>query len=234
MSKTPPPTADYSAVGRAIAWVITPIYIALFFGILLVFHPLQVIAHRISYRAHMFILNLMNLCLITNFRLTGAQISFEHCGDLPVDRPLLIVSNHQSMYDIPLIIWAFRKHHPKFVAKKELGRGIPSISFALRHMGSVLIDRDNADQALAAIKQFGAALAQRKFSACIFPEGTRGRQGQMRPFRVAGFAALLESMPGAIVVPVVISGSWELVRYNLLPVPLGVKVRLRQLPQQDP
>ena len=45
------------------------------------------------------------------------------------------------MYDISPIMWYLRKHHVKFVAKKELGKGIPSVSYNLRHGGSILIDR---------------------------------------------------------------------------------------------
>ena len=69
--------------------------------------------------------------------------------------PLIIVSNHQSMNDIPPIIWYMRKYHPKFVSKIELGKGIPSVSYNLRHGGSALIDRKDSKQALVAIARFG-------------------------------------------------------------------------------
>jgi 1-acyl-sn-glycerol-3-phosphate acyltransferase len=133
------------------------------------------------------------------------------------------------MYDIPFLIWILREFHPKFIAKKELGKGIPSISFALRNMGSVLIDRSDHTQAISAIREFGIACQQRGFSAVIFPEGTRARDGKMKPFKVAGLRTLLEAMPAAEIVPVSIDGSWELVQYNLLPVPYGVTVHLTVL-----
>ena len=63
----------------------------------------------------------------------------------------MIVANHQSMNDIPPIIWYLRKHHPKFVSKMELGKGIPSVSYNLVHGGSVLIDRKNSKQAIGQI-----------------------------------------------------------------------------------
>ena len=46
-----------------------------------------------------------------------------------------------------------RQFHPKFISKKELGKGIPSVSFNLRHGGSALIDRKNPMQAVEAIRK---------------------------------------------------------------------------------
>jgi 1-acyl-sn-glycerol-3-phosphate acyltransferase len=74
-------------------------------------------------------------------KILGTKISFEITTALPEDRPLIFVANHQSTYDIPPLIWHLRKYHPKFISKIELGKGIPSVSFNLRHGGSILIDR---------------------------------------------------------------------------------------------
>ena len=71
----------------------------------------------------------------------GTRIVFNLKAELPVRRSIIFVVNHQSTYDIPPIIWHLRKFHPKFISKIELGKGIPSVSFNLRHGGSVLIDR---------------------------------------------------------------------------------------------
>jgi len=65
----------------------------------------------------------------------GTRYAFPSPKNLPKDKPLIIISNHQSMYDIPPIIWHMRAYHPKFVSKKELGKGIPSVSYNLRHGG---------------------------------------------------------------------------------------------------
>ena len=212
---------------KVISWLFSIIYIPLFFGILCFFHPLQMVALLFGYRAHKFVLDLMNRVLIFNFR-TRFRVRFKFTP--PTDRPLIIVSNHQSMYDIPFIIWIMRKYHPKFIAKKELGRWIPSISFALRNMGSVLINRGDQKQALSAIEQFAKNTAEKGFSAVIFPEGTRARDGQMRTFKSAGLITLIKNMPNAMIVPIAIDGSWELVRYNLLPVPFGRTVSFTVLP----
>lgn len=216
-------------VRKAIGWLITPLYLVLFWSILLVFHPLQMVALLFGYSAHKVVLDLMNLAIITNFRTMGTRFRVRISERIPRDRPLILVSNHQSMYDIPLIIWYLRSIHPKFVAKRELGRGIPSISFALRNMGSVLVDRGNQRQALAAIGEFGELVVQRSHSACIFPEGTRARDGHMKRFKPAGLMMLIKHMPGAVIVPIALNGSWELLRYNFMPVPFGTHLSFEVL-----
>ena len=215
---------------RVVSWIFTIPYIPLFFAILCFFQPLQIIALCFGYKAHKFVLDLMNLVLIINFRTVGTRFKVRWDYIPPQDKPLIIVSNHQSMYDIPFIIWIMRRYHPKFIAKKELGRWIPSISFALRNMGSVLIDRTDQAQAIASIEQFAQQTAAKHHAAVIFPEGTRARDGVMKKFNSAGLITLMKNMPDAEVIPIAINGSWELVRYNLLPVPFGRTVTFTVLP----
>ena len=132
-----PRVADHPVL----SWLCTIPYTVVFVLILVVSHPIHVLAALCGRRAHKRALDLMNLCIIWNIRLlTGARYKVVGQPTLPTDRPVLIVSNHQSMYDIPMIMWECRKKEVGFVAKKELGRFIPSISFALRRLGSVLID----------------------------------------------------------------------------------------------
>ena len=132
-----------------------------------------------------------------------------------------MVANHQSMYDIIAIIWYMRKFHPKFVSKKELGKGIPSVSFNLRHGGSVLIDRKDPKQAIPTIKKLGEYIHTYKRSAVIFPEGTRSRDGHPKPFALTGFKILCKSSPSAFVVPITINNSWKMVKFGIFPVGLG-------------
>lgn len=129
------------------------------------------------------------------------------------------------MYDIPPIIWHLRKHHPKFVSKKELGKGIPSISFNLRHGGSILIDRKNARQSLVTMSQFAKYLNQTNRAGVIFPEGTRSRTGKPKRFAVQGLQLLFKKMPEALVVPISINNSWKIFRYGSFPLGLGVHIK---------
>ena len=94
----------------------------------------------------------MNFIFVRLTNLLGTTFKFENIESVPKNVPIIFVSNHQSMYDIIAMIWYLRRFHCKFVSKKELGKGIPSISFNLRHGGSVLIDRKDPKQAIPAIK----------------------------------------------------------------------------------
>ena len=120
------------------------------FGFLLsFFHIIQWIGfYTIGKKAQKAAVDILNFFLLKCLLIVGSKISFENPFILPKDRSIIFIANHQSTYDVPPIIWHFRKHNAKFVSKKELGKGIPSISFNLRHGGSVLIDRKNQKKAL--------------------------------------------------------------------------------------
>lgn len=211
---------------KLIACILTPIFV-FFFGLtLLVFHPIQWFCHNVlGYRAHGFSVAVMNLCLMRCTNLLGTRYKFEIKNKLPLDRPLIFVANHQSMFDIPPIIWCLRKHHPKFVSKKELEHGIPSVSYNLRHGGSVLIDRKDNKQALSEIIKLGEYIEFHKRSAVIFPEGTRSRKGQPKKFQPTGLKTLLKKAPSAVVVPISINNSWKLLRYGKFPMGVGSHVK---------
>ena len=215
-------------MSKIIGYFFTPIFVTLFVGTLLLFQiPLYLAFNLGGYRAHKVVLEWMNVCIIWSLRTAGTRFKFINEANIPTGKPLIIISNHQSMYDIPMLILTFKKYNPLFVAKVELSRGIPSISYALRHMGSVLIDRKDSRGAITAIQEFGRMIKDKRYAACIFPEGTRARDGEIKKFKPAGFSTLLKEMPEALVVPVTICGAWRLLRYKFWPVPFGTKVTLK-------
>jgi 1-acyl-sn-glycerol-3-phosphate acyltransferase len=215
---------------RILSYILTPFFIFVFVGILLVFHPLLVIAwYTGGYKLHRRVLLAMNICIINALRMIGTRFIVKIDQELPTEEPLIIVSNHQSMYDIPLMMIHLYKQHPLFIAKTELAKGIPSISFSLRHMGSALINRGDAKQAILTIKNFAQNVFNKRYTACIFPEGTRAKDGNMKKFKPAGLLALLQEMPNTKVVPVVITGAWHLLKHKFWPVPCGIKVHMHVL-----
>ncbi|GAA3571047.1 hypothetical protein GCM10022395_20790 [Snuella lapsa] len=114
-----------------------------------------------------------------------------------------------------------RKHHPKFISKIELGKGIPSVSYNLRHGGAALIDRKNPRQSLPALMKFGEYLEKNKRSGVIFPEGTRSKNGKPKPFQTKGLEVLFKKTPSALIVPITINNSWKMLRYGKFPMGLG-------------
>lgn len=220
-------------MSKVFGWLLTPLHVVLFMAVLLVFHVAQVLALRFGYAAHKRVVDCLNFCILVSLKAVGTRIEFSCEHQLPADTPLIVVANHQSMYDIPLLGWTFRRHHPKYVAKIELSKGLPSISYNLRHGGSVLIDRSDPRGAMRAIQSFGRQVEEHRYAACIFPEGTRANDGVMREFNPAGLLALVRATPSATIIPVAIDGSWELMRYRVRPIPFGVRVRCTVLEPID-
>jgi 1-acyl-sn-glycerol-3-phosphate acyltransferase len=199
----------------------------LFFGLsLLIFHPIQWLALKLGgYNPHRKTVALLNLCLTRCIHILGGKITINNTYKIPDNVPLIFVSNHQSMNDIPPIIWFLRKYHPKFISKKELGSGIPSVSYNLRHGGSVLIDRKNAKQSLTAIINFAKYVEENNYSAVIFPEGTRSRNGAPKRFSENGLKMLVKYMPSAYVIPISINNSWKFLKYGKFPLGVGVHLK---------
>ena len=149
---------------KALFWISTSIFLLGFFIILLIFHPLQMLGKAIGYQAHKRVVDSMLWWINRSLLLNGMYVRYrrKNTTPIPADRPLIIVSNHQSMFDIPAIGWLLRKNHPKYVAKKSLQYGIPSISYNIRNGGSVTIDRKDSRQALQALEDFGKYIQENK------------------------------------------------------------------------
>lgn len=150
----------------------------------------------------------------------GNFVRFHTHGPLPKGKPVIIVSNHQSMWDIPPLIWYLRSLHPKFISKIELGKGIPAVSYNLQKGGSVLIDRKNPGQATKEIQKVAQYISEYNRSVVIFPEGTRSRDGAPKKFHRKGLLTLFKYAPDAVVLPVSINNSWKLQRYGMFPIPM--------------
>ena len=208
---------------KILAYILSVFYYFFFGMVLVIFHPIQWIANKLGgYKAHKVTVDWLNFFVTGCLYILGTKISFRNKYTFPKNTPLIIVSNHQSMNDIPPYFWFLRKQHPKFVSKKELGKGIPSISINLRLGGSCLIDRKDRKQALKAILNFGKYIEKNNYSAVIFPEGTRSRDGVPKRFSENGLKMLIKTAPSAYVVPVSINNSWKLLRYGGFPMEIGV------------
>ena len=211
---------------KLIAYPLTIIY-ALFFGLtLVVFHPIQWICFNLfGYQVHKKSVDILQFMLLRCANILGTRFTFNNPHIIDTNQPIIIVANHQSMNDISPIMWYMRKHHPKFVSKIELGKGIPSVSYNLRHGGSALIDRKNPRQAIKAIIDFSKYIETNKRCAIIFPEGTRSKDGKPKPFQRKGLHTLFKGIPSATVVPITINNSWKLLPYGKFPMGVGVHVK---------
>ena len=123
--------------------------------------------------------------------------------------PTIVMCSHTSLYDVPVSFLALDSHI-RMLAKKEL-YSIPILSSALRAGDFVAIDRRNIEQAKLDLK-----LAQEKLNSGIVvwiaPEGTRSKDGRLRPFKKGGFHLAIDTK--ANIVPVVIKGIQDILPSN--------------------
>ncbi|WP_159689165.1 1-acyl-sn-glycerol-3-phosphate acyltransferase [Flavobacterium sp. 9R] len=207
---------------KIISYPFSVIYYLCFGLCLVIFHPIQWICFNVfGYQAHKKSVDYLNFFLVKCTNILGTTYRFENLNSIPKNVPLIVVANHQSMYDIIAIIWYMRRYHCKFVSKKELGSGIPSVSYNLRHGGSVLIDRKDPKQAIPTIKGLSEYIEKNTRSAVIFPEGTRSKTGKPKEFAQSGLKILCKYAPSAYVVPISINNSWKMVRFGAFPMGLG-------------
>jgi 1-acyl-sn-glycerol-3-phosphate acyltransferase len=212
---------------RIIAYPLTVIHFIVFFLLLVIFHPIQLLCHALGgYNTHRKSVNVLNWFLLQSHLPVFNTFSAHFKQELPVGPSYIFVSNHQSMFDIPPLIWYLRHYHAKFIAKKELAKGIPSISLNLRIGENCAIDRKDSRQAIAALMKFAKNVHEKKRSAVIFAEGSRSRTGVPKEFKAKGLLTLFKYIPDAVVVPITVNNSWKIDRYGKFPYGIGNKIQL--------
>lgn len=117
-------------------------------------------------------------------------------------KPQIFMANHQSDFDI-LISLAYIRVQFRWIAKKELFT-IPIFGAAMRSAGYIEIDRSNKEKALQSIDEAALRIRRGK-SIMTFPEGTRSRDGEIKPFKQGVFHLAIRA--GVPIVPVSIIGS---------------------------
>lgn len=141
----------------------------------------------------------------------------------------VVMSNHQSHYDIPVLFQALGVPI-RMVAKRELYK-IPIFAHAMRAAGFIEIDRRDRDQAIRALRSARESLHE-TVSIWIAPEGTRSRSGRLAPFKKGGFYLALQT--GLRILPVTITGTRDILPADGLHVTRGRSVRVQVSPPIDP
>jgi 1-acyl-sn-glycerol-3-phosphate acyltransferase len=199
-------------------YILSPFVIVAFFLVLLIFQPIQWVCYKFfGYTAHKRSVDILNLCLLRTVYLAGNIVVFTNKQNLPIGRPIIFLANHQSLFDIPPLIYYLRKYHAKFISKIELTKGIPSISYNLKYGGGANIDRNDSRQSITEIVKLANRMKENKWSAVIFPEGTRSKDGRVKTFQVGGIATILKKCPEALLVPIAINNTWKITRYGYYP-----------------
>jgi 1-acyl-sn-glycerol-3-phosphate acyltransferase len=137
------------------------------------------------------------------FRLAGVRIRAEGFEHIP-EGVCVFVANHTSNLDPPAVGVVIPRRIA-VLAKGELFR-IPIVGTALRLADIVPVDRSNRDAAIASVEEAVRRLRS-GISFLVFPEGTRSRDGRLRPFKKGTFVMAIEA--GVPIVPISIAGSNE-------------------------
>jgi 1-acyl-sn-glycerol-3-phosphate acyltransferase len=149
-------------------------------------------------------------------RLSGVEVEVRGAENILPDRPQIFMANHQSFFDI-FIVLAFIPAQFRFIAKKELFR-VPIFGSALRRYGTIEIDRQHHASAVRSIGEAARKIREGK-SVVTFPEGTRSPDGEVKDFKKGVFH--LAQMAGVPIVPVSIVGSREILPKHSLKVSPG-------------
>lgn len=134
-------------------------------------------------------------------RTTGVDVDVEGLERLVPGRTYVFVSNHQSIYDIPILFWSL-PYQLRIIAKESLGH-FPFLGWHLRRTGHMLVNRARPDR--ASIFAWASALTSNGLSLIVFPEGTRSPDGRVDRFKGGSFFLALEA--GLPVVPLSVVGS---------------------------
>lgn len=114
-------------------------------------------------------------------KITRVHIHITGVEKLPKEQKILFVGNHISNFD-PIVTWsAFPKWNIAFVSKPENFK-IPLFGRIIRKCCFLPIDRDNPRKALSTINSAAKLLHNREVSVGVYPEGTRGKYGELLPF----------------------------------------------------
>ncbi len=138
-------------------------------------------------------------------RITPAEVVVHGFDKLPEGGNLCFVANHQSAYDIPLIM-AVIPRNIGFISKKEL-TFLPFVSTWMRAMHCVFIDRKSPRKAVTQLEKAVKNL-QSGHSMVVFPEGTRSRSSQMGSFRTGSLKIAFRA--GSTIVPVTIKDTYKM------------------------
>jgi 1-acyl-sn-glycerol-3-phosphate acyltransferase len=132
---------------------------------------------------------------------TGVTVQVSGLDRLEPGRTYIFVSNHQSIYDIPVIFWSV-PWQLRIIAKESLG-SFPFLGWHLRRTGHLLVDRKRPDR--TGILRKWRALVGEGLSLIIFPEGTRSADGAVAPFKAGSFLLAIEAqLP---IVPISVDGT---------------------------
>src|SRR6267154_2816755 len=158
---------------------------------------------------------------IAVLRAVGIKVRVHGTENVRSGQPYIFASNHVSWFDVPSLAKILPRN--KFVAKSELFK-VPIFGRAMRAVGMVEIQRENRKAAFGAY-DVAAERIRAGNSVVVFPEGTRGHEYPLRPFKKGPFVLAIAA--GVPIVPIIVHGTIEIMpRHSLWAHPGTVDIHL--------
>jgi len=132
---------------------------------------------------------------------------------VPTRPGVLVLMNHQSLYDIPLVVQTIAGGYPRIVTRERYAaRWIPLISYMVRLYQYPVVDPTaNRDEMRRSLEALTHAARTTDVPLVVFPEGTRTRDGEIAPFKRGGMGRILAARPWTVYV-FVADGFWTAAR----------------------
>ena len=146
---------------------------------------------------------------LMTLKISGCPISIEGRENIPKKGGVCFVSNHEGIFDIILALASIGRPFG-FIAKKDLLL-LPFLNAWIYILGGLFIDRKNPRKALKTINK-GIRRLKAGGAMLIFPEGHRSKGQGLLPFKSGSFKLATQS--GVPIVPVSVSGSYEIFEKN--------------------
>ncbi|PLV60079.1 1-acyl-sn-glycerol-3-phosphate acyltransferase [Thermotoga sp. KOL6] len=183
-------------------YFIATVYIV-FYGGFVLFRSLLI---RDKKRARDYVLKEIEKFGRRAFKWLFSEVIVRGSENIPKNRNFIVVANHQSLMDIPLILGFVTTG--AFIAKEELKK-VPGVNWYIRYLNGVFLDRKNPRKAVKALREVIQKL-KNGVTFIVFPEGTRSPDGRVLPFKKD---SLMIAMKAKVpILPVSIWGT-----YNLIP-----------------
>ncbi len=141
---------------------------------------------------------------------TGVRVQVRGLERLQLGQTYVFVSNHQSIYDIP-VIFASLPYQLRIIAKDSLG-SFPFLGWHLSRTGHLLVNRRHPDA--RAVFNWANALTANGLSLIVFPEGTRSADGRVGPFKGGSLYPAVQA--GLPIVPISVAGSRHVMKKGRL------------------
>lgn len=153
---------------------------------------------------------------------TGSKVTVTGAQNLPANGSILFVSNHQSHFDIPLLL-GYIPADLGFVAKIEMLK-FRIVNEWMKYIHCIFMNRDDIRQAIKVINE-GIEVLKSGYNLVLFPEGTRSATGELSEFKPGGMRLAVKS--GSHIVPVVIHGAKDIMKKGSLTIhPAVVEIQI--------